>query len=263
MSRLLGNFVLWLMSVALVATAGVAAGWALYTHKTTGVWRLPSRTDLGHAAKNLVGVEEPAPKVVYLHRGAITLKGGARDDATRNVSGIVGRTGKQEVRLRGYRGSDAQWKRIVSCVRATFRPFDIEFVEERPESDDYFMVTIGSRPRDIGYKDSRVGGLAPFNGTVIPDAVVFVFADSLGNRRRAICNTIAEEVGHAYGLDHIYDCSDVMTYLPDCGPKYFRDKDMPCGEHEERACIDGSPTQNTYQRLANLVGLRQQRVASR
>ena len=263
MSRLLANFVLWLMSTALVATAGVAGGWALYTHRTTGEWRMPSRGDLNHAARNLVGVEEVAPKVVYLHRGAITLEGGPRDDAARNVSGIMGRTGKDQARLRGYRGSDAQWKRIVSCVRETFRPFDIEFVDTRPTSGDYFMVAIGSRPADIGYRDKRVGGLAPFNGKVIPDAVVFVFADTLGNRRRAICNTIAEEVGHAYGLDHSYDCSDVMTYLPDCGPKYFRDREMPCGEHEQRACIDGAPTQNTYEILAGRVGLREQRVASR
>ena len=257
MIRTATNAITWLIAMAIFATAGLAGGVALQTYRTTGHWQVPTYRDVGELARVLVRTTKPAPKVVYLHRGPIQLTGGTFDDATNNISSTVGRRGVDSVQLRGYRGSDAQWKRIVSCVRETFHPFDIEFVDERPTDDEYIMVALGRHPRDIGYGDHHVGGLSPFNGSVVHRAIVFAFTDSLQNKRRAICNTIAEEVGHAYGLDHTYECSDVMTYLPDCGPKYFRDRDMRCGEHEPRQCANDEPTQNTYRALADLVGLRE------
>ena len=120
------------------------------------------------------------------------------------------------------------------------------------------MAVVGGKPDAVGYQSRHVGGLAPFSGEVVHDAVVFAFADTLRNRKRAVCNTIAMEVAHAYGLDHAYDCSDVMTYLPDCGPKYFRDKDVACGERKPRMCPGGRETQNSYRTLKELVGTKPQ-----
>ena len=77
-------------------------------------------------------------------------------------------------------------------------------------------------------------GLAPFNGDVIARPVVFAFAAQLGNSVTQVCETIGMEVAHAYGLDHGYLCSDVMTYLRPCGPKKFVDKDVRCGEGKAR-----------------------------
>ncbi len=239
--------------LSLVA-GGILLGWVLFTHHNTGQWRMPTGDDLVRIEQHLVPRSVAAPRVVYLHREAITLSGGI-DDASKNISSVIGRNGTS-AKLRGFRGSQATWKSIVSCVRATFRPFDIEFVEDRPSNPDYIMAVVGGSPRDIAYKGHHVGGLAPYNGDVIPRAIVFAFSDTLGNRKRATCNTIAMEVAHAYGLDHAYDCSDVMTYLPDCGPKYFRDKDVPCGESEPRPCPRNEPTQNSYKTLSGLVGLR-------
>jgi len=64
---------------------------------------------------------------------------------------------------------------------------------------------------------------------VIARPIVFAFSAQLGNRVRDVCETIGMEVAHAYGLDHGYLCSDVMTYLQPCGAKRFVDKDIRCG----------------------------------
>ncbi len=93
------------------------------------------------------------------------------------------------------------------------------------------------------------------------DAVVHVFSKSVGERdARQLCNVTAHEVGHAMGLDHSMQCGDVMSYpREDCGfgrAETFVDADAPCGEYAERSCHTGEATQNSFQRLAVLVGLR-------
>jgi hypothetical protein len=98
--------------------------------------------------------------------------------------------------------------------------------------------------------------MAPFNGGVIPRAVVFAFAAEVRHEVRATCETIAMEVAHAYGLDHEYLCKDVMTYLGGCGSKSFVDKAAPCGEKKRRPCHDGAATQNSYRRLLEVLGAR-------
>ncbi len=66
------------------------------------------------------------------------------------------------------------------------------------------------------------------------------------------------EIAHAYGLDHEYLCKDVMTYLRGCGSKSFVDAEAPCGESKKRHCEGGSPTQNSFKRLVDVLGAREQ-----
>jgi hypothetical protein len=138
-----------------------------------------------------------------------------------------------------------------------FSPFDVVITDERPHDDKFLMVVIGGKPGDIGITDGHhVSGLAPFNGNVIPRAVVFGFSATVDNDPRAVCETIAMEVAHAYGLDHEYLCKDVMTYLRGCGQKTFVDADAPCGEAKKRNCEGGAATQNSYRRLIDVLGAR-------
>ena len=99
-------------------------------------------------------------------------------------------------------------------------------------------------------------GLAPFNSAPIPSAVAMVFTDALRSRVRESCEVAGQEIAHAYGLDHAFNCRDVMTYLKRRSkPRGFVDKDVACGEHKARKCADGKPTQNSFARLAGVVGL--------
>jgi hypothetical protein len=174
----------------------------------------------------------------------------ATGEATREVT-------DGPAKLPGWKGTDKQWKAVMTCVQKLFAPFEVQVVDKRPTTgDDFVLVAVGGRPADIGVTDKRVGGLAPFNGGVIGTPVVFAFATALDNDTTAVCETIGMEVAHAYGLDHGYLCSDVMTYLRACGPKKFVDKDVPCGELEPRNCEGGEPTQNSFRTLLQVLGPR-------
>lgn len=252
---------------------GTVVGLVVGKRLKTGTWSVPTGNDLVRISP----VEEDAPpRLIYLHRGPITLIGG-EDDAARRTSSVIASAGAPShhhgdgesgsaaarpghgrvVKLRGFRGTSKNWRLITRCVGNLFAPFDIQVTDvEPPPGTPYVMAVVGGRPRDVGHPH-RVGGLAPFNGEVVAGAVVFAFADELRNHTRATCEVIGMEVAHAFGLDHAYRCEDVMTYLQGCGKKSFRDLDVPCGEQRPRACHGGAGTQNSYRHLMSVLGPRQ------
>jgi len=247
---------LWIIAGLVAAlTAGLVAGVTVQMRMRTGTWKMPEVDDVIQVMKP--ATPPPAPKVIVLERGPVTLTPGT-DDAAANVSGVVlARHPEGPVSMPGWKGSKAGWSKLVACVRKQFAPFDVAVVEERPVDDDeYILVAVGGRPKTLGLKDKHVTGLAPFNGEVIPRAVVFAFAAQVNHYVRTTCETIAMEVAHAYGLDHEYLCKDVMTYLGGCGAKSFVDKDAPCGEKKARECRGGAATQNSYRRLLGVLGPR-------
>jgi hypothetical protein len=119
----------------------------------------------------------------------------------------------------------------------------------------------GGKPALVG-ADKSVAGLAPFNGFVVPGAVVLIFSQALGNRVQPVCETAAMEIAHAYGLDHELTCKDPMGYLGGCGARWFRDQDFKCGEHKARMCADGLPTQNSVRRLGAALGFKKGKPAA-
>ena len=67
------------------------------------------------------------------------------------------------------------------------------------------------------------------------------------------CEIAAQEIAHAYGLDHEFLCDDPMTYLSGCGRKTFQDRTVSCGEYSARAC-KCSGQQNSYRALIDRLG---------
>ena len=193
-----------------------------------------------------------ATTVVYVNRGGGTVSAGD-DDSHRGTSSLVERG---SVKIPAWKGGEARWKKVMSCVKDRFAPFDIELTEERPQSGDYIMAMVGGMPSLLHY-DRDVSGIAPYTGDVMPNAIVYVFAAGVDYDVEITCVDVLHEVGHALGLDHEYLCSDPMSYLWDCEqPKTFQDADAKCGEDDPRACENGAQTQNSYQILAHNVGLR-------
>jgi hypothetical protein len=238
--------------VVLVAmTISVIAAVVVSVRVEEGEWRVPEKQDFVRIARRF---DNKPSKVIFLERRGVELEPGD-DYAAGGVSSVLANAGNKPVKTRAFSGGDAKWKSVMTCVKKMFAPFAVEVTDQRPRHDDFMMVVVGGKPADIGVTDGHhVSGLAPFNGQVIPRAVVFAFASTVQNEPRAVCETIAMEVAHAYGLDHAYLCKDVMTYLRGCGAKNFVDADAPCGESKKRACEGGAKTQNSYRRLIDALG---------
>ncbi|HTJ41653.1 MAG TPA: hypothetical protein VL463_06135 [Kofleriaceae bacterium] len=192
--------------------------------------------------------------VVYVNRGGGTVSAGD-DDSHRGTSSLVE---SGSVKIPAWKGGEAKWKKVMSCVRDRFSAFDLEIVEERPQHGDYIEAMVGGQPSLLGYgKD--VSGIAPYTGEVMPNAIVYIFAAGVDYDVEISCVDVLHEVGHALGLDHEYLCADPMSYLWDCDQvKTFQDVDASCGEDDPRACESGAKTQNSYAVLARNVGLRSQ-----
>ncbi|HLL22167.1 MAG TPA: hypothetical protein VK427_08545 [Kofleriaceae bacterium] len=245
---------LLVLAVLVCVFAGVivVAGVTLIKRIESGRWQLPHAADFVRVVK---GRPRPASKTIFLEGGPVTITPGV-DSAARGISSVLARAKGKAVKLPGWKGSAASWSEVVACVRGMFAPFDVQVTDERPFHQDFVLVAVGGKPGDIGVKDKRVAGLAPFDGDVIPTPVVFAFSAALAHDVRATCETIAMEVAHVCGLDHAYECKDVMTYLRGCGAKKFVDKAVRCGEKDVRPCAGGKATQNSYRHLVDVLGAR-------
>lgn len=216
------------------------------------VYVVVPKPDQPSAAEGQMAAAGPPPqRTFYLNRGGGTYtSSGYANNSSTNTSSIVDGT----VTIGAYQGSEAQWNSIVACVREQFAPWNVEVTDVDPGSAVHLEAVVGGHPSDLGYS-GNVGGVAPLYGdcTVVERAIGFVFADIYGNNTRALCETIAHEIGHSVGLDHEYMCEDPMTYLYGCGDKAFQDVAARCGEYEERDCRCG-PTQNSVQVLTANLG---------
>lgn len=152
----------------------------------------------------------------------------------------------------GY--SDAVWQQVVQCVKATYAPFGVQIVDQRPTSGNYHMAIVAGRPQDVQMQ-SGVGGVSPFSCGYIPNAVSYSFANIYGGDVDEICWTVAQETAHSWGLDHKYDNRDPMTYLSS-GPsrKTFQNEAGPCGEYNARSCQCGGSTMNSYDAIFKTFG---------
>ena len=144
------------------------------------------------------------------------------DDAGNGVSSVLASGPHRKVTTRGFSGSNRGWRQIVRCVERQFRDFDVVVTDKKP-ADRRLHPGRGGR-KGQRHRRATVAtsvGLSPFSGEPIPRAVVFAFSAQLRNHARRVCETVAHEVAHAYGLDHGYQCRDVMSYLSGCGKKTF------------------------------------------
>ena len=225
-----------------------------------------SGTALAKTAQDDLAIEstpaqigEPArPVTLYVRGTGGTMTLGADDDSANDVSSMVERSGQSQLTVPAWSGGPASWKQVMSCVKDRLSPFAVNVTDSRPSNGDYIMAMVGGRSSMLKFGDD-ISGITASDGSVERNAVVYIFSDTDDNDTEDTCVAVIHEFGHALGLDHEYLCKDPMTYLSECGEKTFQDVPAPCGEDSARTCDNGSATQNSFQYLASVIGLREPR----
>ncbi|HEY5945303.1 MAG TPA: MYXO-CTERM sorting domain-containing protein, partial [Kofleriaceae bacterium] len=149
------------------------------------------------------------------------------------------------------------WNNLVQCVRDTYAPFDIEVTDVDPGQADHFEVMVAGNANAIGVPGA--GGVAPFepcDGQLVDNVISFVFAGDVSNQD-FMCWAAAQESAHVFGLDHLLNAKDPMTYLtPPIKKEGFQNTPSLCGEemNKPRECYCGGTKQNSYQYLMDTFG---------
>ena len=193
-------------------------------------------------------------RIVYLNRTGITVSPG-NNDSRSNRSTIVGSTRS----VPAWNTSAANWAATVACMKDMFSRWDVTITDVDPGNVPHIEAVFGGSPQSIGMQ-AGVGGVSPFTSDcgVIENSIVFTFTSVFPDNPQTICEVMAQEVAHSYGLDHEMLASDPMTYLNYNGKRSFKDQTVACGEFSNRPCgIGGSqcrPNQNSVQLLNARLG---------
>jgi uncharacterized protein (TIGR03382 family) len=177
--------------------------------------------------------------------------------------------------LSAYPYGDSRWQQVVSCVKGVMAPFNITVTDQDPGTADHFEVMVAGSPGQLGLSGG-VGGIAdyacnsPGVCSYVPNALVFDFTDVWGGSVTQDCGTIAQEVAHAWTLDHSTVQSSPMTYYPYQTPLAYHDGapcgsdcsggqspfpfSLPCSNNMHTCMSTGTATQNEAQLVAKLFG---------
>ena len=191
--------------------------------------------------------------IIYLERcaGGCTIYKGSVDNAPSYTSTIPDGNGPFFVSEFGY--PDEMWNEIVACVRETYAPYNVQVTDVKPATGLYHMAVVAGEPSEVGLPN-YYGGVGHATCDPVNNAVSYVFANHVTADAFWMCAAVAQESGHTWGLDHAFDCSDPMTYLPACGQQFFRNKQFRCGEGAPRDCVCSGAYQNSHIRLLTVFG---------
>jgi hypothetical protein len=193
-------------------------------------------------------------KTIYLNHNGVTLRPGD-DDSRTNRSSIV----SQQVQVPAWNTSAAHWQQTVACMQDMFKRWDVVVTDVDPGMTPHIEAVFGGSPQNIGMGQG-VGGVSPFTEDcgIIENSIVFTFTNVFPDDPQTVCEVMAQEVAHSYGLDHEMLASDPMTYLNYNGDRSFKDQTVSCGEYSNRACGIGGFTcrqnQNSVQLLNQRLG---------
>jgi len=197
-----------------------------------------------------------ASRVLYLNpNGAILVPG--NNDSTTDTSSIV----TEPTEIPGWDIDQDTWDATVACVRDLYSRFDVTVTDEDPGDVPHIEALFGGDPSYVGLPEN-VAGVSPFTTdcSIIENSIVFTFTDVLPDDPRVMCEVMAQEIAHSFGLDHEMLPSDPMTYLDYTGDRSFQDEMASCGEYDDRMCgINGSvcrDRQNSVLMLESRLGRR-------
>lgn len=195
----------------------------------------------------------PRQRILYMNRNGGTYFYGA-NNSWFNISSIV----QDGSVVPPFQLNNTAWAQLMACVRTQFERFDFIVVDEDPGNVDHIESVVGGRSEDIGYYTpggGAIGGVSPNTQCrIFERSIVFTFSEVYGTNVQLMCETVAQETAHSFGLDHEFYCPDPMTYLSGCGAKRFQDHNAPCGEDEPRLCRCTGATQNSVEELLLALG---------
>ena len=142
--------------------------------------------------------------------------------------------------MTAYSYGQTSWNSVMSCMKNVMSRFNITVTDQRP-TGNYFEVMVAGSPGDLGLSND-IGGIADFNcsspgecnGSYVSNDLVFAFANIWQGSVNDICATAAQEIAHAWNLDHVVDASDPMTYNNYTGIRQYHDNET-CGSD----CVSG------------------------
>ncbi|MCX4239515.1 hypothetical protein [Paraliomyxa miuraensis] len=166
--------------------------------------------DVIHAVEDIPGNEYPRKHTLFMNFNGGMLYASA-DNSAENRSTLA----KQAV-YPTYEGGEQKALSIIQAVQEDVAAYGINVVYlSRPNKTvPYTMEMVGGQWTDTNI-DSPAGGVAPGAdcGALGQRHVVYTFASG-GTSATQAANTASQEAGHAWGLDHTFNCGSVMSY---CG----------------------------------------------
>ncbi len=215
--------------------------------------RLPSVIfEVDDTMADIVQPHGNTSNIIYLNKceGGCTINPGY-DDSRTNTSSIVSSSLGTTANISEFEHSQEDWDDLVSCVTRVYEPFGIVITDQDPGGASHFEAIVAGTNDEINFPGAA--GVAPGGCGFTNNAITFSFANQ--GSLSQLCWTVTQETAHAFGLDHVMECKDPMTYLTSCGlDKSFQDMDAPCGESENRACRCGGSTQNSYSLIRDHFG---------
>jgi uncharacterized protein (TIGR03382 family) len=210
----------------------------------------------GGAMSSLRAAPRARSRTIYLNRDGALLRPGL-NDARLSTSSIV----QEPTLVTPWDIDDETWDETVACMNELYARFDVTITDRDPGDVPHIEAVFGGHPGDVGLP-SNVAGVSPFTTDcgVIENSVVFTFTDVLPDDPRLMCEVMAQEIAHSFGLDHELLAEDPMTYLDYPGERSFQDQLASCGEDFPRPC--GIDTHVCWQKQ-NSVELLESRLGRR
>jgi hypothetical protein len=138
--------------------------------------------------------------------------------------------------LQAFSCGDAAWAQFKTCMNDVFSPFNVVITDVDPGTASHLEIKVAGMPQDIGL-GTGIGGIAHQTcSTYQANTLVFAFANVYGcTQMDELCATAAQEIAHTWGLDHVTNAADPMTYFGYNGRRYYADNNS-CGSD----CQDAS-----------------------
>ncbi len=213
----------------------------------------PAGTASGLTPGSSAKSQRAQTRIIYLNRSGATLRPGLNNSSLQTSSIVEAMT-----KITPWEIDDSDWAETVDCMTDLFSRFDVTITDKDPGMADHLEAVFGGHPSDVGLPDN-VAGISPFTTdcSIIENSVVFTFTDVLPDDPRLMCEVMAQEIAHSYGLDHQMLANDPMSYLEYDGDREFQDEDAFCGEFDLRTCGIGG---NVCRDMQNSVELLTQRL---